>query len=97
MRNGSYRKPYDKVYQRLQSILGRMEFSVIDGSLKSGTITAKRNGTLFYAAIMVELTVKVIDENSTQVFIKASGLKHWFAASEHKLMKIEERILHTIS
>jgi len=97
MRSGSYRKSFDKVFQRLQTILVRMDFTIIDCNVNTGIITAKRKATLFRAAVKVELTIKKIDEESTQIFIKSSGLNHWFSVSEHKLMKIEERILHTIS
>jgi hypothetical protein len=97
MRKGTYRKPFDKVHKRVQRLLPRMDFDIInDDALKSGIITAKRKGNLFTSAIMLEINITKIDEDNTQLSVKTSRLKHFFKGSEYKLVKIEEGIVNKI-
>ena len=97
MRNGSYRKSYHKVHSRLRSILRREEFLIITDEIANGILTAKRKGTLLKSAVLIEITIRKIDEETTQIFVTAQAQKHWLNTSEYRLQKIEELILHSIS
>jgi len=98
MRKGTYRKPFNKVHKRVQGILRRMDFDIIeDDGLKTGIITAKRKGNLFTSAIILEINIKKLDEDNTQLSVKTTRLKHFFKGSEHKLMQIEEGVLNRMA
>jgi hypothetical protein len=97
MRNSSYQKSFDKVHSRLLSILERKEFLILDDDIAKGIITAKRKKTFFNPSIEIEIIMRRIDENNTQVHISAQAQQHWFNEREERLRDIEERILQIIS
>jgi hypothetical protein len=74
-----------------------MHFDVLEDDLENGFIVAKRDKSLFKAAIVVEITFEKIDEHCTQVTIESQAENHLFNKNVQSLEEIEERILNLIS
>lgn len=96
MKSGSFHKTPDKTHKKLKSILWGMHFMMMEDDSKKGIIKAKISKSLFKAAIVIDINVKEIDVNTSQVFVNAEAEKHWLGTPENKLNKLEERILHSI-
>ena len=97
MKSSSFQKSFEKVHKRLQSILRRKHFLITDDDVESGTIKAKRKGILFRSDILINVTIRKIDNTSTQVSITADSQKKLFRVSEKRLRNIEGNILSVIS
>jgi hypothetical protein len=96
MKSGSYHKTPDKTYKKLKSILWGMHFMMMEDDCKKGILKAKISKTLFKAAIVVNINIREIDMNTSQVFVNVNSEKHWLRTPEETLRRIEEQILHSI-
>ena len=73
-----------------------MNFMMMEDDFEKGVIKAKTAKNLLKASIVVKVNLKVIDENTTRVFVKAEAEKHLLKPADYKLSKIEESILNRI-
>ena len=96
MRNGSFHKSPEKTHSKVKNILWGMNFLMMEDNFEKGIIKAKTLKKLFKPSIVVNVNLKVIDENTTQVFVKAEADKHFLKPADYKLSQIEESILNRI-
>ena len=74
-----------------------MRYMIMDDDMEKGILSAKRSKTLFTPSIKINVKLKQIDINNTQVFVDTEVGKHWRRYPEKKLNHLEDTILSSIS